>query len=112
MFRPELLKKSFSCFGSPVRLFRSESTKGVRFRHRRQSHHPSQILLDKFVKHAKVDASLVVKAPFSLKIKVSSFWNKQEIGQGFNLLWKGCLFEYEEFKFTTSLTLKLLGLPE
>ena len=73
MFRPELLKKSFSCFGSPVRLFRSESTKGVRFRHRRQSHHPSQILLDKFVKHAKVDASLVVKAPFSLKIKVSSF---------------------------------------
>jgi hypothetical protein len=29
------------------------------------------VLLDKFVKHAKVDASIVVKAPFSFKVKVS-----------------------------------------
>jgi hypothetical protein len=73
MFRSDFFKKTYSCFGSPVRWFRSESIRGglqVRFRHRRQSHHPSQVLLDKFVKHAKVDSSIVVKAPFSLKVKV------------------------------------------
>jgi hypothetical protein len=83
MFRRQLVQKSVTGLGyggNPARWFRSDSSHPVRFRHRRNSQHPSQVLLDKFVKHAKVDASIVVKAPFSFKVKVSwqkaSFLNK------------------------------------